>query len=718
MKELKRYNISVAAIQETKWFGQDIWTAEGYTFLHSGRPLPISQEDQSIRNEGVGIALNRAATRAWQDAGEQWQAVSSRIVTARLKVACKGKRKPGGSREPSDTFMTIISAYAPTAKATPSTKQGFSNNLQTALNSVPHTDILVMLGDFNARVGRRDRNSELWEKVLGFHGLEERNLAGEEFLEFCTINNLSIMNTWFQKKPIFLGTWMHPATKKYHMIDYVVMRTCQSKLCCDVQVMRGANCWSDHQMLRAKLTLRLPHSIKKHQDKATPFAIYKLHSSMVRESYSDSLSTSLNSIPAYSRSSSEAKWDILKKCILDTAEESIGRERKFQPDWFLESSSTLTPVIEAKNKAYEKVLQTDHPTNRQEFRRQQRLVKSTVDKAKEQWIMRISKEGELAARDGKTRWSCIKKLQMLHKGRRPRRPTSVLKENGEMTKDPEEIKNRWHRHFTSILNASSHFAEETISMMPQRTTLWELDAVPTEEELQTAMSKLKTEKAAGLTGILPEMILFGGMELKKRLLDLMQTIWEEGTVVEEWRNAQIIPIPKKGDLKVCDNWRGISLLDVVGKIFARIIQDRLQTIAEDFLPESQCGFRKGRGCIDMIFTARQLVEKSIEHTEPLYSLFIDLKKAYDSIPRSALWSVLEKVGIPPKMLNIITSLHNGMVAVVRIGTSTTDKISVHNGLRQGCTLAPTLFNIYYSTMINHWRNQCGSAGVDVRFKIG
>ena len=69
------------------------------------------------------------------------------------------------------------------------------------------------------------------------------------------------------------------------------------------------------------------------------------------------------------------------------------------------------------------------------------------------------------------------------------------------------------------------------------------------------------------------------------------------------------------------------------------------------------------------------------------------------------------------MLNII-SLHNGMVAVVRIGTSTTDKISIHNGLRQGCTLAPTLFNIYYSTMINHWRNQCGSAGMDVRFNIG
>ena len=72
----------------------------------------------------------------------------------------------------------------------------------------------------------------------------------------------------------------------------------------------------------------------------------------------------------------------------------------------------------------------------------------------------------------------------------------------------------------------------------------------------------------------------------------------------------LIPISKKGDLSKCDNWRSISLLDVVGKVIARILQDCLQKLAEDELPESQCGFRKGRGCSDMIFTIRQLVEKS------------------------------------------------------------------------------------------------------------
>ena len=87
--------------------------------------------------------------------------------------------------------------------------------------------------------------------------MAEVNQAGEEFLEFCTTNHLTIMNAWFEKKHIHFGTWMHPATKRYHMIDYVMMRASQRRCCMDVQVMRGANCWTDHQMVRAKVCSRM-----------------------------------------------------------------------------------------------------------------------------------------------------------------------------------------------------------------------------------------------------------------------------------------------------------------------------------------------------------------------------------------------------------------------------------------------------------------------------
>ena len=111
--------------------------------------------------------------------------------------------------------------------------------------------------------------------------------------------------------------------------------------------------------------------------------------------------------------------------------------------------------------------------------------------------------------------------------------------------------------------------------------------------------------------------------------------------MDDWRNALLVPIPKKGNRHHYDNWRGISLLDVAGKLFARILQDRLTIVAEENLPESQCGFRRGRGCLDMVYVVRQLIAKSYEHQSLLCAMFIDLKKAYNSIPRQALWSVLQ-----------------------------------------------------------------------------
>ena len=145
---------------------------------------------------------------------------------------------------------------------------------------------------------------------------------------------------------------------------------------------------------------------------------------------------------------------------------------------------------------------------------------------------------------------------------------------------------------------------------------------------------------------------------------------------------------------------------------------RLRRVAEEVLPDSQCGFRAGRGCADMIFCARQLMEKAREHNTTLYLLFVDLRKAYDTVPREALWHVLEKYGIPPPLVNIIRSLHDGMKAGVKVDGATTPEIEVINGLRQGCTIAPTLFNLYFNFVMEQWRKRSQPFGVEVLYKYG
>jgi len=88
------------------------------------------------------------------------------------------------------------------------------------------------------------------------------------------------------------------------------------------------------------------------------------------------------------------------------------------------------------------------------------------------------------------------------------------------------------------------------------------------------------------------------------------------------KDALIVLFSKKGDLQLHNDWQGISLLDVVGKLFVRITQDHLQVIAEGILPNSQCGFWRRRGCVSMIFVARQLLEKTREH-DSLFIMFIE-----------------------------------------------------------------------------------------------
>lgn len=170
----------------------------------------------------MGILLDKDATAAWRNAGERWEAISSRVVTARLKVLHRGQRRPGGTRETSNTHMSVISVYAPTNKAPPGVKAKLTDELQDALDLVPAEDIVIVLGDFNASVGKREEESDVWREVRGLHGIGRCNVAGKQLLEFCSMNNLTIMNTCFVKPQVHLATWKHPDTKQSHMIDFVV----------------------------------------------------------------------------------------------------------------------------------------------------------------------------------------------------------------------------------------------------------------------------------------------------------------------------------------------------------------------------------------------------------------------------------------------------------------------------------------------------------------
>nr|VZI42022.1 unnamed protein product [Spirometra erinaceieuropaei] len=185
------------------------------------------------------------------------------------------------------------------------------------------------------------------------------------------------------------------------------------------------------------------------------------------------------------------------------------------------------------------------------------------------------------------------------------------------------------------------------------------------------------------------------------LTALFQEMWRQGDVPQDFKDATIVHLYKrKGNRQVCDNHRGISLLNLGRKIFARILLNRLNNhLEQGLLPGSQCGFRRHRGPTDMIFAARQLQEKCQEMRTHLYSTFVDLTKAFDTVNRKGLWKIMQKFGCPEQFTQMMRQLHDGMMARVTDNGAVSEAFAVTNGVKQGCVLAPALFSFMFALML-------------------
>ena len=214
---------------------------------------------------------------------------------------------------------------------------------------------------------------------------------------------------------------------------------------------------------------------------------------------------------------------------------------------------------------------------------------------------------------------------------------------------------------------------------------------PTREEIKKAIAHMKNGKVAGPDGIPAEALKADVNTSVEMLYSLFEEIWEKEEIPAEWKEGYLIKIPKKGDLSRCDNYRGITLLSVPGKILNRIILERMKGKVDQTLREQQAGFRQDRSCTDQIATLRIIVEQSIEWNSSLYINFVDYEKAFDSVDRETLWKVLRHYGVPKKLVNMIKNSYEGMSCRVIHEGQLTKNFEVRTGVRQGCLLSPFLF---------------------------
>jgi sorting nexin-29 len=157
-------------------------------------------------------------------------------------------------------------------------------------------------------------------------------------------------------------------------------------------------------------------------------------------------------------------------------------------------------------------------------------------------------------------------------------------------------------------------------------------------------------------------------------------------------SGRIVPIHKKGDEIDCSNYRGISLLSISYKTLSNILLSRLSPYIDEIIGDHQYGFRRNRSTTDQIFCISQMLEKKWEYNGTVYQLFVDFKKAYDSVRRKVLYNILIEFGVPMKLVRLINICLNEMYSSVHIVKYLSDNFPIQNGLKHGDALSSLLFN--------------------------
>ena len=184
----------------------------------------------------------------------------------------------------------------------------------------------------------------------------------------------------------------------------------------------------------------------------------------------------------------------------------------------------------------------------------------------------------------------------------------------------------------------------------------------TEDEYELAVKNMSDGKNGGADGIRPEVLKRCNM--RKFILNFCNMALQKGITPKIWSEINIIPIPKKGNLSDCSNYRGISMCSVITKLLNKMLLNRIRTEVDPLLRNSQNGFRPGRSTTSHILSLRRIMEGVKAKNLSAVIIFIDFKKAFDSITRDSMYKILQAYGVPEKIVNLIKAVYTNTMAIV------------------------------------------------------
>lgn len=670
--EAEKLKVHILGLSETRWTGfGEKKLATGQCFLYSG--------NSTLHEKGVGFLLSPAAYKGLME----WQPINERIITARFKSQLRN--------------VTIIQCYAPTEVTQYAAKEAFYEQLTDTLNRVHKKDVVLLLGDMNAQIG--SDNGEI-EHIMGKHALGSMTENGELFTEFCDIQDLVIGGSLFPHKRSHKVTWFSPDHVTENQIDHICISRRYRRSLENVRNKRSADIGSDHHLVIAEFKLHLCRAMLPSKKIGKRFDTKKLKDPETQKAFIEELQSNFGSTQL-ENADVNMHWNKIRDTYVSASNKILGVMQTDRKEWM--SNETWEKVEsrrQAKGKLNNARTRNEKKTASDNWSRIDKEVKKLCKRDQTKWADDLASEAEVAARTGNLRalYESTRRLS----GTKNKNEVPVKNKQGKLLSNEREQMERWFEHFSELfaINNDDPVLHQTKNVPKVRKVQRISTTTPSISEIEEAIASMKSNKAPGIDQITAEMLKADCNTSARILHPIFKKIWEDEVFPEDWLQGVLIKVPKKGDLSNCDNWRGIMLLSCPLKIFCKIILRRLEKKVNETLRETQAGYRAGRSGIDHINTLRIIIEQIVEWQEVLHLVFVDFKKAFDSLIHEKIWDSLKRKGVPEKLINLIKTQYARFTCRVLHKGGLSEPIPCESGVRQGCILSPLIFLIVLDEVLS------------------
>ena len=478
------------------------------------------------------------------------------------------------------------------------------------------------------------------------------------------------MNSFFQKPPHRKWTWMSPDGSTRNEIDFII--TNEKRIFNDVSVIHRVKTGSDHRIVRGTLDI----NVKLERSRLMKSTLRPTRAHIQNpETFQLELTNRFDCLENF------ASVDEINNRLVETVQ-TVG-SKHFRP---------------RRSNRPQKL--SDHTLNLMAERRSLRLQSSDDAESYRQLNRQISKSLRHDIRLFNTKH--IKETIERNKGSKvfarnlsigQSQLTKLKREDGSIASTKAEVMEEIERFYGQLYASVAKPAGSAATDPRAKLTRHFTEDIPEISlyEIKMALNQLKNNKAPGDDGITSELLKAGGTPVLKVLQKLFNTVLLEGITPEAWNRSVVVLFFKKGDNTLLKNYRPISLLSHVYKLFSRVITNRLERRLDDFQPSEQAGFRKGYSTIDHIHTLRQVIQKTEEYNLPLCLAFVDYEKAFDSVETWAVLESLQRCRIDYRYIEVLKCLYNNATMSVRVQEQSSKAIPLKRGVRQGDVISPKLF---------------------------